>query len=153
MSHSPFPPLRCHMTGGKKSQGSADLPEVRRELPPSGQTCCVAPGDLQGLSGVSLQPCRGRWAGECYMRFLSCAEPPTWQREAAWCGSKSCSGTVGRAVASGSESLCLPLHSFLCGLGQVIQPHRSSVVPSKKYGLTGSPASVERLLGTRHTRS
>lgn len=37
MSHSPFRPLRCHMTGGKKSQGSADLPEVRRELPPSGQ--------------------------------------------------------------------------------------------------------------------
>ena len=37
MSHMLFPPFRGHMTGGKQSQGSADLPEVSRVLPPSGQ--------------------------------------------------------------------------------------------------------------------
>lgn len=41
------------MTGGKESQGSADLPEVWKELPPPGQ---MKPSVL--LSLVTCKPCQ-----------------------------------------------------------------------------------------------
>lgn len=39
------------------------------------------------------------------MWFLSCAEPLSWHQEAAWCGSKRCSGTVVRGMVSGLREL------------------------------------------------
>lgn len=149
----PLPLLRCHMTGGKKSQGSADLPEVRRELPPSGQ---MRPTVLLPL--VTCKPClesaykAAKAAGQESVTCGSCHVPNLLR------GTRKQPGVVqrGRVVQwlrawpRGSESLYLALHSFLCGLGQVIYPHGDSVVSPVKCGFVHSPASTEHLVGARH---
>lgn len=113
------------MTGGKKSQGSADLPEVRRELPPSGQ---MRPTALLPL--VTCKPClesaskAAKAAGQKSVTCGSCHVLNLLR------GTRRQSGVVqrGRVVPwlrawpLGSGNLYLAFRSFLCGLGQVTYP-------------------------------